>query len=57
MVELMNIENCKFGYVAILNGEKVFVVAKNISDAMDKLEIISNGLDFKLDSYSSLKIV
>lgn len=57
MVELENIKSLIYGYTATISEIKVFIVAKNTSEALDKLDILSNGKDFNLNSHSSLPIL
>lgn len=56
IIETLN-KTHKYGYTATISETNVFVIAKNISEAMDKLEVLSNGSWFELTSHSSFSIV
>jgi hypothetical protein len=47
----------RFGYAAKICDDNVFVIAKNISEAMEILETIANGRSFYIISHSSYFIV
>lgn len=45
------------GYSAFIGKEKVFVVADNIAEALDKLEEISDGEGVSMDSHGSIRFI
>lgn len=44
------------GYVCSIEGEKIIVVAINIADCMEQLEIIANGKKYQIETHSSMLV-
>lgn len=54
-----NNKNINYGYVCNINGDKSFVVAENIAEAMDIMEEISKNPndDYSFETHSSIPIL
>jgi hypothetical protein len=44
------------GYVCSIEGEKIIVVAINIADCMEQLEIMANGKKYQMETHSSMPV-
>jgi hypothetical protein len=44
------------GYVCSIEGEKIIVVAINIADCMEQLEIMANGKKYQMETHSSMSV-
>lgn len=50
------LQQAEYGYLCLSNNEYVFVVAKNISDCVDRLKIISKGGEYSVEKYTNIPI-
>lgn len=44
------------GYVCSIEGGKIIVVAINIADCMEQLEIMANGKKYQMEIHSSMPV-
>ncbi len=44
------------GYICSIEGEKIIVVAINIADCMEQLEIMANGKKYQMETHSSMPV-
>ena len=44
------------GYLCSIDGKKLFVVAVNIADCMEQLEIMADGKKYQMETHSSVPI-
>ncbi|MFD2566094.1 hypothetical protein [Pseudotenacibaculum haliotis] len=47
----------KYGYYARIGLTPVFVIAENIADAVDKLELKSNGKKWEFNKTASIEVI
>jgi hypothetical protein len=44
------------GYLCSIDGQKLFVVAINIADCMEQLEIMADGKNYQMETHSSVPV-